>query len=50
MNATQLLFLLVGVFVIANAGNFLQVFEGKATINVVKGSRSTPPPSSNQSK
>jgi hypothetical protein len=50
MNATQLLFLLIGVFIVVNAGNFLQVFEGKAKINVVKGSRTSPPPSSNQSK
>jgi hypothetical protein len=42
MNATQLLFLIVGIFVIVNAGNFLQVFQGKAKINVTTGSRSTP--------
>ncbi len=41
MNATGLLFLIVGVFVIVNAGNFLQVIQGKAKINVATGSRSS---------
>ena len=41
MNATQLLLLIVGVFVIVNAGNFLKVFQGQAKINVATGSRSS---------
>ncbi len=41
MSAIQLLFLVVGIFVIVNAGNFLQVFQGKAKIAVATGSRST---------
>ena len=48
MNATQLLLLIIGVFIIVNVGNILQVFQGKAKINVATGSRnssSSPQPS-----
>lgn len=40
MNATGLLLLLVGVFIIINVGNFLQVLQGKAKIGYTAPSRS----------
>lgn len=42
MNATGILFLIVGAFLVINAGNILQVYQGKATIGISTGSRSTP--------
>lgn len=35
MSATSLLFLLIGVFIILNAGNFVQVIQGKAHVSFV---------------